>query len=316
MGKLDQIARDDADIPRTLPPPLVGASLPGFVSQRGAPAPVARPLNGVYPIPVAPPRTDRASARLPGPSPMRVSGRIVQSRELARDIIEITIATDEPFHVPPGQYCRFSFNGLPYRQFSPTAALASAREDGYLRLHVKRVRGGRVTPHLGKTIKAGHHVDIAGPYGRPFVAPASPARLVLIGSGTGFAPVWAIAAALLREPPSRPIVIAGAAATLDTFYMAPALELARSHHPNVSIVASVDELTSPWHGFVPGPLTARLPRLSSDDVVYAAGGHALVGAVGKAAAVAGATFHADPLEPAPQANGSWIDNARRWLSVG
>src|SRR5690606_4295270 len=107
--------------------------------------------------------------------------------------------------------------------------LTSVRDDGYLRLHIKRVRGGRVTPHLGRTIKAGHHVEIIGPNGRAFVRPAPEARLVLIGSGTGFAPVWAIAATLLREAPMHPrqIILAGASSTLDTFYMAPALEFAR-----------------------------------------------------------------------------------------
>jgi 3-phenylpropionate/trans-cinnamate dioxygenase ferredoxin reductase subunit len=317
MAELDHIARGEYTAITSLPPPLVDADS-AALSEEGHewhddPPSSITPIRGMMPIVFM-----RRPTRPEPPkvlSPLRVSGRLVRSVDLARDIVEVTIAPDAPIHVLPGQHCRFSFSGLPFRQFSPTAALGTLHDDGYLRLHIKRVRGGCVTPHVGKTIKAGHPVQIAGPYGRAFSCPASAARLVLISGGTGFAPIWAIAAAQLRESPTRPIVIAGAASTLDTFYMAPALELTR-RYPKVSIVASVDEIGAPWHGFVPGPLAEHLPKLTSNDIVYAAGGHALVGAVGKAAALAGASFHADPLEPAPQCQESWIESARRWLSVG
>ena len=312
MAHLDRAAHDDAKVSRTLPPPLVDTTSARLEKHRfEVRLPPRLPVSGGIPAGTSLPEAIREPIRVPQPE--QTSGRIVQMRDLAREVVEVTIAPDEPMRVLPGQYCRFSFAGLPFRQFSPTSALGLIREDGYLRLHVKRVRGGCVTPHLGKTIKAGHRVEIVGPHGRAFACPAAQTRLVLIGSGTGFAPIWSIAAASLRETPSRPIVLAGAAATLAGFYMAPALEFAR-RHPNVSIVACVDEIVAPWHGFVPGPLTEHLPELSREDVVYAAGRHAMVGAIGKAAAMAGATFHADPFEPAPQSQGSWIESARRWLS--
>jgi len=315
MEKLDHIAHGESTAPARLPPPLVDAGIPpAFADDHHDdlhPSPVSAMMPIVFTHRPVRPRPPKIVA------PLRVAGRIVQSLDLARDIVEVTIAPDAPIDISPGQHCRFSFSGLPFRQFSPTAPLGSLRDDGYLRLHIKRVRGGLVTPHVGRTIKAGHSVEIAGPYGRAFSCPASAGRLVLIGGGTGFAPIWAIAAAELRRAPARSVLIAGAAPTLDTFYMAPALELVR-RYTNVSILASVDEIGAPWHGFVPGPLSnsSNLPKFSGGDIVYAAGGHALVGAVGKAAALAGASFYADPLEPAPQTQESWIESARRWLSVG
>jgi len=313
MEKLDHIAHGESQATASLPPPLVDAGIhPTFADNHHGdlhPFPASAMMPIVFAHRPAKPRPPKIV------SPLRVTGRIVQSLDLARDVVEVTIAPDAPIDVLPGQHCRFSFSGLPFRQFSPTAPLGSLRDDGYLRLHIKRVRGGLVTPHVGKTVKAGHPVEIAGPYGRAFSCPAAAGRLVLISGGTGFAPIWAIAAAELRRTPTRSVLIAGAAPTLDTFYMAPALEFVR-RYPNVSILASVDEIGAPWHGFVPGPLSGHLPKLSSGDIVYAAGGHALVGAAGKAAALAGASFYADPLEPAPQTQESWIESARRWLSVG
>ncbi|MEZ5817013.1 MAG: 2Fe-2S iron-sulfur cluster binding domain-containing protein [Hyphomicrobiaceae bacterium] len=251
----------------------------------------------------------------PTPPVGRISGRVLRVLDVARDIVEVTIAPAEPLDIFPGQYCRFRFRGYPSRPFSPTAQLTAIREDGYLRLHIKRVRGGRVTPHLGKTIKAGHHVAIEGPFGHAFLRPSGSERLVLVGSGTGFAPIWAVAAAALREMPTRAIALIGASRTLEAFYMAAPLELAK-RYPNVSVRAVVDEITEPWHSVLPGQPTDHLPQLTCGDIVYAAGGPAMVSAVGEAATAVGAAFHADPFEPAAPLQESWIESARRWLMAG
>jgi 3-phenylpropionate/trans-cinnamate dioxygenase ferredoxin reductase subunit len=303
---------DNPAIGATLPPPLVTAR-PAHSTERKTiilPEP-PRAMRVVLPV-MLPSRAPRlADAR--SPSTARVQGRVVQLRDLAQGIVEVTITPDTPIRVRPGQFCQFSFAGFPGRKFSPTANLGAIRADSYIRLHIRRVRGGHVTSQLGKAIKAGHPVEIEGPFGRGFRQAPSLARLVLIGGGTGFAPIWAIAAAALREAPSRSLVLAGAARTLDTFYMASALEIA-SRYPNVSILAAVEGIAGSWRGFVPGLPVDHLPPLTSDDIVYAAGSHALVGSASKAAAAAAAAFHADPLEPATPPNGSWLDSARRWLT--
>jgi len=298
----------------TLPPPLLATSAKHLTKQK-IDFLLTQPQLARSMAPVAFPTANTQLQPGKVQSTSRVTGRLVQLRELARDIVEATVAHDEPMRVLPGQYCHFSFAGFPHRKFSPTANLAAIRDDGYIRLHIKRVRGGQVTSQLGRAIKTGHRVEIEGPFGRGFKRPAPFVRLILIGSGTGFAPIWSIATATLREAPTTAIVLAGAAPTLDSFYMAPALELARCY-PKVSIVATVDEIADNWHGFLPGPPVAHLPSLSSNDIVYAAGSHALVGAAGKAAAAAGASFCADPLEPASPATGNWLRCARQWLTAG
>jgi 3-phenylpropionate/trans-cinnamate dioxygenase ferredoxin reductase subunit len=249
------------------------------------------------------------------PAVQRISGRILRLADLTRDTVELTIAPTERLNVRPGQFCRFAFQDFPSRSFSPTAPLGAMRDDGYIRLHIKRVRGGQVTPHLGKSIKSGHPVLIEGPAGPVIPRHVRASRLVLIGGDTGFAPIWSIAVAALREMPARPLMIAGAAPTLDTFYMAPALELAR-RYPSVSIIAAVDEIMEPWHGFLPGDPIQHLPQLSSSDVVYVAGDSALVRAAEVVAAAAGAPFYVVPFTPAAPTQEGWLESARRWLSVG
>jgi CDP-4-dehydro-6-deoxyglucose reductase len=84
---------------------------------------------------------------------------------------------------------------------------------------VKRARGGRVTSCLGTSIRPGHRLRMEGPFGRAFLRPGG--RLILAGSGTGFAPIWAIACVALREYRNRPIVlIAGAREALRALHEA------------------------------------------------------------------------------------------------
>ncbi|MBS0243413.1 MAG: 2Fe-2S iron-sulfur cluster binding domain-containing protein, partial [Proteobacteria bacterium] len=118
----------------------------------------------------------------PTPPVTRCLSRIVEITEIARDTVEIVLELFQPFEILPGQYCRFRFRGYPPRSFSPTAPLAPARGDSFLRLQVKRVRDGRVTPALGREIKVGHPVQIDGPFGHAFLRPAGSGRLILIGS--------------------------------------------------------------------------------------------------------------------------------------
>jgi 3-phenylpropionate/trans-cinnamate dioxygenase ferredoxin reductase subunit len=246
----------------------------------------------------------------------QIRGKIARLVDLADDIVEISIAPERKVDILPGQYCLFTFRGFPARPFSPTSSMRTTASDGLIRLHVKRVRDGRVTPQLGKTILPKHPVTIEGPYGHAFLRPNLTNRIVLLGSGTGFAPIWAVAAAALRENPSRSIVLMAASRKISSCYMAPALELA-SRGLNVKAKATIEELKADTGVLKAGRALDHLPTLHSTDIVYAAGAPALVDALGETAVTAGATFYADPFEPlAPPSSSRWLDMAKGWLRAG
>lgn len=249
------------------------------------------------------------------PPVTRVKATVERLVHLALDIVEVTLTPEKPLDILPGQYCRFDFRGFPARPFSPTSALTAIESDGRIRLNIKQVRDGRVTPQLGKRIAVGHTVLIEGPFGHAFLRPGVSNRLVLVGSGTGFAPVWAVAAAALRENPLRPIVLMATSRKSASFYMAPALELAH-RFPTVSVIAAIEELTRPHGRILPGSAVHYLPAITADDIVYAAGAPALVDTVGEQAEAVGATFHADPFEPMAPAAFGWFELARDWLKTG
>jgi NAD(P)H-flavin reductase/ferredoxin len=224
-------------------------------------------------------------------------GRLISLVRLSENIVEATIEPSRPLAQLPGQYFQFRFNGFPGRCYSPTAPLEGAFDRGLLRLHIRQLRDGRVSGALGEAIRPGHKVKIEGPYGSAYLRPGLSNRLVLVASGTGFAPIWSIAHAALCEMPDRELVVIAGARTRDSLYMGKAL-LRLMAFPNAQVVPVVEHARSRADLIKSGTPLDHLPALGPDDIVYAAGAPAMVEAVGAAARAAGARWYADPFSPA------------------
>lgn len=241
-----------------------------------------------------------------------VEGKVAAIANLTLDVVEVAIAPSQQLRMLPGQYCRFRFRGFSPRAYSPTAPLTRLHGDRLLRLNVKRVRGGAVSNAFGKRIRVGDAVSIEGPFGHAYHRPGKWGRLVLVGTGTGFAPIWAVASAALVENPQRRLYLVAGARDLKSLYMAPALVLA-SQFASATVVPCVEALTQPMNLIMPGPATAYLPPdLNPEDTVYAAGAPRLVAAVAETARNRGATIYCDPFEP-QHSSTRWLEMARQWL---
>ena len=245
----------------------------------------------------------------------RIEARVTGLIDVTHDVVEVTLAPSTPLTVLPGQYCRFGFRGFPERAFSPTALLDGRSPDVAIRLNVKRVHNGRVSTNLGGRINIGHRLTINGPFGHAFLRPGLDNRLVLVASGTGFAPMWAIAHAALCENARRPIVIVAGVRELASFYMSAALEFAAAF-PNVHVIATAEERQSRYRQVRHGRPSDHVPTLVPDDIVYAAGAPAMVEVVGQRALEGAATFYSDPFEPAGADTEDWVSRAAKWLRVG
>lgn len=235
----------------------------------------------------------------PVPDVVATRGIVTGLRPLAPDVVEVRISLAQPVDYLPGQYYKFQFRGYPPRCFSPTAPMAPGQKDGGIRLHVRRMPGGRVSSALGAQIGIGHPVKLEGPYGTAYLRPNLPNRLVLVGSGTGFAPIWAIAEAALRENPMRKVVMITAARSYESLYMGPAARRV-SGHPGVVVVPVADTVPEGVSDAVRrGRPTDHMPALRHDDIVYACGAPPMVDAVKAKALEVGAAFYADPFVPQP-----------------
>ncbi|MBS0252746.1 MAG: 2Fe-2S iron-sulfur cluster binding domain-containing protein [Proteobacteria bacterium] len=226
-----------------------------------------------------------------------VNGVLSTLRPLSSEVLEIGITTDRSLPHLPGQFAHVQFSGHPSRSYSITHALNEAGDCHATWFHIRRVDNGRVSASLGQRIKTGHRVKLTGPFGSAHFRPNSGARIVLVATNTGFAPIWAIAVAALRENPSRRMMIIAGGRTLDSLYMAPALvRLAR--FPNVVVVPVCSSAPESIQAVRPGRPTDYLPRLLPTDALYACGAPGMVETVKAISADVGATCYADPFLPA------------------
>lgn len=247
------------------------------------------------------------------PAVTTTSGRITGLTRVAPDVVEVRIAFKRGLDYLPGQYFRVQFRGMPARCFSPTVPMEERGDGRTVHLHVRQLPNGRVTGALGRTILPGHKVKMIGPYGAAYFQPGRTDRLVLIAGGTGFAPIWSIADAAIRENYHRELVLIVGVRSLESLYMIPALyRLAEC--PNVKVVPVVETFSGGNPAISVGRPTDYLPALRPDDVIYAAGVPPMVAAVEAAAEAAGAVCHSDPFVSTPDTSESLLARAMNWLS--
>jgi 3-phenylpropionate/trans-cinnamate dioxygenase ferredoxin reductase subunit len=251
------------------------------------------------------------------PSGVRtIEGNLTSLLLLSREVIEIGIRTDRPLPYHAGQYAQVGFRGYPNRPFSITHPLRGNPDSRSVWFHVRRMKDGRVTSSLGKRIKPGHRVKLTGPYGSAHFRPNLDGRMILVATSTGFAPIWSIAVAALRENPERRMMLIAGGRTIESLYMGPALaQLAR--FPNVRIMPVCSTPQTLTTAVKLGRPTDYLPNLLPTDVLYACGAPAMVDSIRSIAAHIGAVCYADPFLPTidDTAEERGLARAMGWLAL-
>jgi NAD(P)H-flavin reductase/ferredoxin len=251
------------------------------------------------------------------PSGIRsVKGVLTSLRPLSAEVMEVGIRTYRALPHHAGQYAQIRFNGYPSRPFSITHPVRGNPSSRSVWFHVRRMKDGRVTKLLGKRIKPGHRVELTGPYGSAYFRPNMDSRLILVATNTGFAPIWSIAVAALRENPERRMMIIAGGRTIEALYMGPALARLASF-PNVLVVPVCSTPQVANSAVNLGRPTDFLPNLLPSDVLYACGAPAMVDSIKAIAARIGAVCYADPFLPTTDdtVEDSVLTRAMGWLAV-
>ncbi len=251
------------------------------------------------------------------PSGVRtVEGVLSSLRPLSPEVMEVGIRTDRALPYHAGQYAQVGFSGYPSRPFSITLPLNGNPNSRTVWFHIRRMNGGRVTSSLGKRIKPGHRVKLTGPYGSAHFRPNLEGRLILVGTNTGFAPIWSIAVAALRENPERRMMVIAGGRSIESLYMGPALARLASF-PNVLVVPVCSTPQTLSTAVKPGRPTDYLPHLLQTDVLYACGAPGMVDSIKSIAAHFGAVCYADPFLPTKDETEkeSVLTRAMGWLAV-
>jgi CDP-4-dehydro-6-deoxyglucose reductase len=209
--------------------------------------------------------------------PIRILPCRVQKMErLADDVMALylRLPANERLQFLAGQYIEFLLKDGARRSFSMGNA---PHDDELIQLHVRRVAGGQFTDHVFGKMKERDILRLEGPLGTFFLREDSAKPIVLVASGTGFAPIKSIIENALHKGVTRPMVLYwGGRRPKDLYMDALARQWPIQYVPVVSDALPEDSWTG-RSGFVHRAVMQDFPDLSGHQV-YACGVSVMVDA--------------------------------------
>lgn len=205
--------------------------------------------------------------------------RIERMRRLAPDVMGLWLRLPavEPFPWQCGQYVDVMLPGERRRSFS----LANPPHDSaLLELHVRRAPGGAFSEQVFTTLGEGSLLRIEGPLGQ-FIYRPGERPLLLIGGGTGYAPLKAMLRQVLEGENRREVTLFWGARTQADLYEDAWLRGLSARHARFRYfsVLSEESAGAPHEsGFVHAAVVRRVAGLAGFDI-YAAGPPAMIDAV-------------------------------------
>jgi CDP-4-dehydro-6-deoxyglucose reductase len=131
--------------------------------------------------------------------------RVVRMERAAPDVmlLDLKLPSNEKFRFLAGQYVDLLLRGGTRRSFS----MANAPEDdSALQLHLRNY-GGPFSQHVFGAMKEKDILRVEGPFGTFFLREDSAKPVILLASGTGFAPIKAMIEHALHQGMKRPMTL-------------------------------------------------------------------------------------------------------------
>jgi CDP-4-dehydro-6-deoxyglucose reductase, E3 len=203
--------------------------------------------------------------------------RVQEMDRVAPDVmvLKLKLPASERLQFLAGQYIDILMKGGQRRSFSMANA---PHDDAFLQLHVRNY-GGPFSEYVFQRMKEKEILRFEGPLGTFFLREDSDKPMLLLASGTGFAPIKAITEHAIHVGVKRPMTLYwGGRRRSDIYMNALAESWARDHGigyvPVLSEPAPEDEWTGRT-GFVHQAVMADIPDLSGYQV-YACGAPLMV----------------------------------------
>jgi len=193
-------------------------------------------------------------------------------------VLRLQLPATQNFQFHAGQYVEFILRDGARRSYSMANAPHST--PGFIELHIRHMPGGKFTDHVFGAMKEKDILRMEGPYGSFFLREDSDKPIVLLASGTGFAPIKAIIERMQHLGLTRPTTLYwGCRSKADLYLHDWALQAAATM-PQLRYVPVLSEPKAEdgWDGrvgFVHQAVLADLPDLSGHQV-YACGAPIMV----------------------------------------
>lgn len=186
---------------------------------------------------------------------VRIWAEVASIEPLSDSVLRVRLSPRDAFEYRAGQYVTLIREDGLARSYS----LASLPEDDALELHVRVYADGRMSQWLAREAESGTALQVQGPSGDCFYTDGRPDQpLLLVGTGTGLAPLVGIVRDALRRGHRAPLYLVHGAVAAGGLYLQDELAQLASRHSGLRVWRTTLDADGP----IEGVLKARLPALS------------------------------------------------------
>ncbi|MFT4191143.1 MAG: CDP-6-deoxy-delta-3,4-glucoseen reductase, partial [Comamonas sp.] len=205
--------------------------------------------------------------------------RVMSMARVSHDVmvVNMQLPANDTLGYHAGQFVEFILKDGSRRSYSMANAPHVQPEPGKpsIQLHLRHLPGGKFTDHVFNGMKEREILRIEGPYGSFFLREDSAAPIILLASGTGFAPIKAIIEHMQFKGIAREATLYWGGRRPGDLYMADWVEQKAQEMPNLRFVPVVSDALPEdgWRGrtgFVHQAVLDDHPDLSRHEV-YACG---------------------------------------------
>jgi len=160
----------------------------------------------------------------------QVATQVVGKEQLNNDIMRFRLTSKESFDFRAGQFLHLKRKDGLVRSYS-IASLPNTNEQ--IEIHVRRLDNGKMTSWLHDSVNIGDTIEIAGPVGECFYTPGNlQQNLLLVGTGSGLAPLWGIIRDALDQGHSGLIHLFHGSYEIAGLYLVDELKALAEKYPN------------------------------------------------------------------------------------
>ena len=205
--------------------------------------------------------------------PVRVTSLQRASHDVM--VIRLQLPASDMMKYHAGQYVEFLLRDGDRRAYSMANAPHTQTETPGLELHIRHMPGGKFTDHVLGAMKEKEILRIEGPYGSFFLREDSDKPLVLLASGTGFAPLKALIEHMQHKNITRPAVLYWGGRRPADLYMHDWMQAKVAEMPHLRYIPVISDALPEDHwtgrtGFVHQAVLEDFSDLSGHQV-YACG---------------------------------------------
>lgn len=200
--------------------------------------------------------------KLPDQSEFYTDGTVVVNELLNRNTLLLIIAFKDAFEFNAGQFVNLQRAGGLTRSYS----IANIpQESNTLEFHIRRLPNGKFSEWLHEELMIGDTIAVSEPRGHCFYLPErSEQGLLLVGTGTGLAPLAGILTDALAHGHSGPIYLFHGSRDIEDLYRINEMRQLVEQHENFHYVPCLSGKYIPEgysHGRVNDIVLATLPEL-------------------------------------------------------